>query len=195
MRRSVWLSACLALVAGCHHDDSAPSGTKEQPWTAPSPITIAMQLRGCDLDAEACESECEAGVAVRCRALAMSLSQGRTGERDATKATALYERGCDLRDAPSCVFAGQMHEYQHGVPEDFPAAVRFYTRACDQNWSAGCYNLAIMLDRGRGVARDPLRAASLFEGACKAGAKMACDRAAALRAEMADAAVPPGAHD
>jgi TPR repeat protein len=154
-----------------------------------------MQLRGCDADAQACERECEAGAADRCRALAVSLAQGPLEQRDEAKATALYEHACDMGDAPSCVFAGQMHEYHHGVPEDDSAAVRFYTRACDKNWSAGCYNLAIMYERGRGVARDPVRAASLYDGACKAGAKMACDKAAALRAEAADvaAAVPSGA--
>src|SRR5215469_8521980 len=89
-RRQVRAWVCLALIAGCHRDDSAPSGGEPKPLPAPSVITVGVQLRGCDADAEACERECEAGDADRCRALAVSLAQGPADRRDEPKATALY---------------------------------------------------------------------------------------------------------
>jgi hypothetical protein len=175
--------ALLLGVAACHRDE-ASGGAPPGPSAVPSAFTIGVELRGCPGGNEACERDCEAGIADRCRGLGIGLTRGPVAQRDETKATAFYERGCDLGDLPSCVFAGQMHEYHHGVPEDAAAAVGFYGRACDKGWSAGCYNLAIMLEHGRGIPRDAARAAALYEGSCKAGAKPACDRAAALRAEI-----------
>jgi TPR repeat protein len=192
MRRVGWgRRGAIALAwtvvlgaAGCHRDESPPSGDPPAPSAFPTGVALGLELRGCAGGNDACERDCEAGVGDRCRSLALTLRRGPLEQRDEAKATALYERGCDLGDLPSCVFAGQMYEYHHGVPEDDAAAARFYGRACDKGWSAGCYNLAIMFDNGRGVARDPARAASLYEGACKAGAKPACDRVTALRAEI-----------
>ncbi len=93
-----------------------------------------------------------------------------------------------MGDAPACVFAGQMHEYAHGVPKDEPAAAGFYGTACKLGWAAGCYNLAILSESGRGVPTDPARAADLYDVACKAGAARACDKAKELRARPATAA-------
>jgi TPR repeat protein len=87
-----------------------------------------------------------------------------------------------MNDPPACVFAGQMHEYAHGVPKDVVKAARLYETACDAGWTAGCYNLAIMFENGRGVPLDRDRAARLYDSACSAGAKGACERAKGLRA-------------
>ena len=82
-----------------------------------------------------------------------------------------------MNDAPSCVFAGQMHEYAHGVPKDDAKATRFYGLACDRGWPAGCYNLGIMYENGRGVGRDRAKAGDLYQVACTAGSRTACDKA------------------
>jgi TPR repeat protein len=93
-----------------------------------------------------------------------------------------------MGDAPACVFAGQMHEYAHGVPKDVQAAAGFYGTACKLGWAAGCYNLAILSENGRGIPTDLARAADLYDVACKAGAAQACDKAKELRASASDAA-------
>ena len=88
-----------------------------------------------------------------------------------------------MRDPPACVFAGQMHEYAHGVPKDEARAASLYGRACDAGWMTGCYNLAIMFEKGRGVPLDCEKAAALYGSACAAGARPACERARELRLE------------
>ena len=97
--------------------------------------------------------------------------------QDETRAAMLYERSCAMKDPVGCVFAGQMHEYAHGVSEDDAKAARLYERACDLRWAPGCYNLAIMYERGRGVSQDRARAGDLYQLACTAGASQACDKA------------------
>jgi TPR repeat protein len=90
-----------------------------------------------------------------------------------------------MNDPPACVFAGQMHEYAHGVPKDNAKAAALYERACRAGWAAGCYNQAIMLENGRGVPQQLDKAASLYDTACAAGAKAACEKAKALRSATA----------
>jgi TPR repeat protein len=178
--RILVMATGLAALAACSR--RAPP-TEEAPAPSASVIQIGVGVGACS-DVDACERECDAGSADRCRRLAASHEQGQGTPKDEALATALYERACDLGDAAGCVFAGRMHEYAHGVPEDVPAAARLYERACTMQTvpsAAGCYNLAIVLERGRGVPRDPSRAADLYQRACNAGAKAACAQAAALR--------------
>ncbi len=86
-----------------------------------------------------------------------------------------------MNDAPACVFAGQMHEYAHGIPKDDAKAAALYARACDLGWMAGCYNSAIMFENGRGVTPDRTRAADLYASVCASGGALACDKARRLR--------------
>ena len=157
-------------------------------------ITIGNTLGGCP-DLDACENECDAGSADRCRRLAVTYAFGTGVDKDEVRATALYERACVMKDPPACVFAGQMHEYAHGVPKDDARAALFYERACDMRWPAGCYNLAIMYEHGRGVPTDRDKAADLYQMACTAGAKVSCDKARELHSPASppflDASVLP----
>ena len=102
--------------------------------------------------------------------------------KDEARATGLYEHACDMRDASACLFAGQMHEFAHGVPKDDVVAARFYGRSCDLGYAAGCYNLAILFEEGHGVPKDRAKAGDLYQVACTAGAKQACDRAREMHA-------------
>ena len=88
-----------------------------------------------------------------------------------------------MKDAPACIFAGQMYEYAHGVAKDDEKAARYYQQACDMGSQAGCYNLGIMYENGRGVPRDRAKAGDLYQAACTAGAKTACDKAKQMRAD------------
>lgn len=189
MRVKAALALCAMLVA-CHRGSSS-SG--EEPAPPASVVTIGNTIGMCP-DLAACENECDAGSADRCRRLAATYSFGQPGvEKDEARATALYEHACDMKDAPACLFAGQMHEFAHGVPKDDTAASRFYGRACDLAYAAGCYNLAILYERGHGVPQDRAKAGDLYQVACTAGAKQACDRAREMHTPVVPTFLDAGA--
>jgi len=172
----ITLTLPAAILAGCHRGPSSDG----QPAPSASVITLGLSIGACDDDVQACESECDAGSADRCRRLAATYALGRGATQDETRATALYERACAMRDPSACVFAGQMHEYARGVPKDDARAASLYERACDLQWPGGCYNLAIMVERGRGVPQDRKRAGDLYQIACTAGEKASCEKAAEM---------------
>jgi uncharacterized protein len=176
--------SCLLLTAvafgGCKggrsdiEDQASPGDGVPAP--SASAITIANAMGTCD-DVAACERECAGGRGDSCRRLAVTYEFGKTdGGRNETLGTTFFDRSCALDDPPGCVSAGQMHEYGHGVPKDFPAAAAAYAKSCALGWQVGCANWAIMLENGRGVEKDVVKARSLYDGACKAGAGLACER-------------------
>jgi len=167
------LIVLLALGPACSRGQSSGS---EQPAPSASVITLGVELGTCP-DVTACEKECDAGSADRCRRLAATYAFGQGVPQDETRATALYAHACDMKDPSACMFAGQMNEFAHGVEKDDAKAARFYERACELQWAAGCYNLAIMYERGTGVPRDRAKAGELYQVACTAGARPGCDKA------------------
>ncbi len=171
-----------ARLAACSR--SSPSA--EQPAPSSSVISLGVTLGACP-DLAACERECDAGSADRCRRLAVTYALGEGVTQDEARAARLYEHACAMKDPSACVFAGQMHEFARGVPKDDAKAADFYGRACEMPWAPGCYNEAIMLENGRGVPVDRARAADLYQMACTAGAKTACEKARAMH----DPALPP----
>jgi TPR repeat protein len=172
------ITFAVAVLCGCHGRDARPDETSAAP--SASVISIGAAVGACS-DLVACERECDAGSADRCRRLGASYAFGQGVDKDEARATGFYEHACDMGDGPACVFAGQMHEYAHGVPKDDERAAHLYQRACDLAWPAGCYNLAIMFENGRGVPLDRAKAADLYQTVCTAGAKQACDKARQLR--------------
>jgi len=175
--RLLGTAGSIFVMAACHR--GASSGEESAP--SAGRVTIGNTIGTCP-DLVACENECDAGSADRCRRLAATYAFGKGVDQDEGRATALYEHACDLKDAPGCLFAGQMHEFAHGVPKDDATAARLYERACQMDSAAGCYNLAIMVERGHGVPRDRARAGDLYQMACTAGATQACDRAREMHA-------------
>jgi TPR repeat protein len=187
MRKSVTLvlAALIGAQGACkgngNQERSAPAPVEGVPVSpAPSVITIANTMGTCD-DIAACERDCKAGNGASCRLLAVTYEFGKSDAgRNETLGTTYFDRACALGDAPGCVSSGQMHEYGHGVPKDFPLAASSYAHACTLGWQVGCANWAIMLENGRGVEKDLAKAKALYDSACKAGAGLACDRAKAL---------------
>ena len=167
------LALTCALCAACSRGHSSE---KEQPIPSASVITIGVAPGTCP-DILACEKECDAGSADRCRRLAATYAFGQGVEQDEARATALYEHACDMKDPSACVFAGQMNEYAHGVTKDDTKAARFYEQACQLEWAPGCYNLAIMYERGTGVPQDRAKAGEFYQIACTAGAQQSCEKA------------------
>jgi TPR repeat protein len=172
------LALVLGLATACSRGKSSGH---EQPAPSSSVISLGIAIGTCP-DVTACEKECDAGSADRCRRLAATYAFGEGVVKDETRATALYEHACDMDDPSACVFAGQMYEYSRGVEKDDVKAARLYGRGCDLRWVAGCYNLGIMFERGTGVPQDRAKAADLYEVACKAGAKQSCEKAQEMRA-------------
>jgi uncharacterized protein len=175
--------ACLSLLfaAACNRHSSAGEG---QPAPSSSVISLGIEIGACP-DVPACERECDAGSADRCRRLAMTYAFGKGVEKDETRATELLVKACGMADPSSCVFAGQAYEYEHGVPKDFAKAASFYEKACDLKWAPGCYNLAIMYERGTGEPMDRAKAGDLYQVACTAGAQQACEKAKEMHAPPA----------
>ncbi|HEX3344403.1 MAG TPA: hypothetical protein VHS09_07505, partial [Polyangiaceae bacterium] len=122
-RRAGALAVLLALgLVGCHR---GASSSGEEPAPTASVVSIGNTIGTCP-DLGACEKECDAGSADRCRRLAATYAFGQGVDKDEARATALYEHACAMKDAPACLFAGQMHEFAHGGPKDDTAAARFY---------------------------------------------------------------------
>jgi hypothetical protein len=173
------LALICALCGACHRRHS--SGEQPDPSASAVALPIAIALGACS-DFAACERECDAGSADRCRRLAASYAFGQGGvSKDEARAALLYQHACEMKDPSSCVFAGQMNEYARGVAKDDAKAFGFYKQACDLQWAPGCYNLAIMFERGTGVPVDEDKAADLYQAACDAGAVTSCEKAQALK--------------
>ena len=115
--RSRWSSLAFAAAFAACNGSQASRGDApgSSPSAASSVVSIGVTLGTCS-DRAQCEKECDAGSADRCRRLAATYAFGEGVEKDEARATDLYERACEMKDAPACVFAGQMHEYSHGVP-------------------------------------------------------------------------------
>jgi TPR repeat protein len=159
-----------AVTAACNRGQASSA----QP--EPEHIPLAIALGACP-NLAACERECDAGSADRCRRLAASYALGQPGlAKDETRASSLYEHACKMGDPSSCVFAGQMYEFARGVTKDEVKAADFYEQACNLKWAAGCYNLGIMYERGTGVPANVGKATDLYQAACDAGAATSCER-------------------
>ena len=89
-------------------------------------------------------------------------------------------RRCTDKSPSSCVSAGRLYEFGHGVSADPSRAFVLYERACDANYAGGCYNAAVLLESGKGVAKDRVRARQLYTKVCGMGSKTSCERARAL---------------
>jgi uncharacterized protein len=189
------LSLGLALVAlglsvGACKKDKKDNTDKTAPTN--SVITLGIEMAACD-DVDFCQKRCDDGRADDCRRLgvAFQLGKGKVPQ-DEKRAAFLFEKGCALRSAMSCVSAGQMYEYEHGVDRDFGKAAGYYEKACDAGYPPGCYNFAIMLENGRGVVRNVEKAIANYEVACRAGAQTACGKAKELRDALPPDAGPFG---
>lgn len=86
-------------------------------------------------------------------------------------------RQCGEASPASCVSAGRLYEFGHGVAADASRAFRLYEQACDLKSAGGCYNAAVLLEAGRGVERNPGRAHELYTKVCAMGSKTSCERA------------------
>ena len=95
-------------------------------------------------------------------------------------------RLCSEKNPNSCVSAGRLYEFGHGVPADPSRAFQLYEQACDFKYAGGCYNAAVLLEAGKGVGADPARARKLYAQVCQMGSKTSCERAQRLGGDGQD---------
>ncbi len=93
---------------------------------------------------------------------------------------------CSMASPASCVSAGRLYEFAHGVPADPTRAFQLYERACEWKYGGGCYNEAVLLEAGKGVAKDLTRARELYAKVCTMGSQTSCAHARALGDKGAD---------
>ena len=89
-------------------------------------------------------------------------------------------RKCSDKNPNSCVSAGRLYEFGHGVAADPARAFQLYEQACDFKYAGGCYNAAVLLEAGKGVAADPVRARELYAQVCQMGSTTSCEQARRL---------------
>jgi uncharacterized protein len=100
------------------------------------------------------------------------------GEDD-LRATALYERGCDLGSAHACAVAGELRDLGYeAMRRDPRRAAALLRRACDGGDSEGCFHLGGIVRGSRAGPPDRPAALALYEKACALGYLDGCDSAA-----------------
>lgn len=139
---------------------------------------------------------CARGGATACLNAGRTALDGRADEPDRAKATAYFQRGCELGDrgactvqttlelqdtareaavlvlgcrashARSCYELGTAYRNGTGVATDLPRAAAAFASGCELDHGAACDALALSHLLGEGVREDASRAVVLFEKAC-----------------------------
>jgi TPR repeat protein len=127
-------------------------------------------------DLAPCIEDCNRGIGFACASVASRLEHGGEGvPRDLTRAVAMHERACELRDAPSCIAAARMHAAGSGVPPSRARQMDLLAAACHLGDAFACAAPAKAFAEGAGVPRDPRRAKELYERGCIGGVESACE--------------------
>jgi hypothetical protein len=174
VKGSLLFVIALAACGGAAKNAGSPSGSSDMPpgKTADAPSDAGTQApRAClhdYKDPRPCSEECDNGIAASCVILASR------GTHD-TWAVRLYERACDLRDAPACANAARFHASGKGVPPDRAKQMDLLAKACMLGQPESCSTPARAFASGNGVPRDDRRAHDLWERGCSGGIEAACD--------------------
>jgi TPR repeat protein len=133
---------------------------------------------------------CDGGGGRGCTNLGAAYEKGEDVPKDLARAAALYQRGCDGKDALGdgedalgCFNLGLLYAQGAGVPKDVARAAALYKQGCDRGYALGCFNLGVMYQEGVGVFnKDATLAASFLGLACDSGVTQACELFAAAPA-------------
>jgi len=104
--------------------------------------------------------------------LAEKYEQALGVERDAAKATALYQRAHERlgaecpKSGQSCFQLGLLFARGNGVEVDYPKARATFVTGCEAGSGAACYAVGYLLQRGLGTAVDLDAALPYFQQAC-----------------------------
>lgn len=171
MRRAAFLVLTAACGGAAAKNAASSSGgaetslgkTAETPHDAgePTPRSCMHDFK----DPRPCSEECDHGIAASCLILAARWHDS----------IVLYERACELRDAPACATAARFHANGKGVPPSRAKQMEFLAKACALGQAESCTAPAKAFATGNGVPHDERRARDLWERGCGGGIEAACD--------------------
>jgi TPR repeat protein len=114
------------------------------------------------------EPLCDGGSAHACARLAVLQDHGLGTSESKPKATASYERACELGDAESCEEAAKRYSGRDkDLPKDEKRSAQLAHKACSAGRAVGC-----------ALANDPEAFMRIVEAACAAGSAFDCGSAA-----------------
>jgi TPR repeat protein len=172
-----WLLVMAACGGGPQPPDAARAGAGSVHRGDGAGEAPAVAVRACARgasDVAPCVEDCNRGIAFSCAVLAWRIERGEGIVRDDARAVRLYERACELDEAPSCVTAARMHAAGVGVPPNRARQLELLALACALGDALACELPARAFANGSGVPRDAPRAAELRERACAGGVERAC---------------------
>ena len=102
------------------------------------------------------------------------------------EAARLYQRQCDVGDAPSCTSLAAFYDYGQILAQNASHAAALYKRGCELGGASACSNLGELYERGHGVDKDWGTALELFKKGCTLGDTTGC----ASLAEMIERDTP-----
>lgn len=84
------------------------------------------------------EKACKGGDGIGCNMLGEMHARGRGVPKDATRAAALYGRGCELRYSPACTALGEATLRGEGVPQDRTRGIQLIRQGCRAGHTHAC---------------------------------------------------------
>jgi TPR repeat protein len=132
-----------------------------------APLVCLLILAGCRRECstgESCYAQAQ-DLVKRIYPDGRSRSEAEVAQHGA-QAVALFQRGCDLGSARSCLMAGIWLEKDDLVASDVPRAVRLHEHACALKEFRSCDRLAYIYKEGRGVPKNPALKAKYRKLAC-----------------------------
>jgi len=143
---------------------------------------ISPRVHECNQgDVADCTAQCSKKNAASCVNLGLAYAAGAGVAKDAARAAALYQQGCDGRDSRGCSKLGLLYaKGADAVRPDLARAAALYQQGCDLGASEACTELGSMYEKGTGVAGDAKRAAALYQRGCDRGNALGCDHLGVL---------------
>jgi TPR repeat protein len=126
-------------------------------------------------DVTPCTEDCNRGLASACVTAALRAEHGEGMPVDLTRAAALQERACDLRDVAACLTASKMAAAGRGSPPNRKRQLEWLEKACALSDGAACSVASKAFLTGAGVPRDVTHGQELLQRACAASVESACE--------------------
>jgi TPR repeat protein len=106
---------------------------------------------------------------------AMELHDTPNASRAYTQAVNLYQRECDGGNPSSCIYMGNIYNYEGSGIKDLELLRASYQHACDTDpfW---CHDIAELYENGHGVEKNPAKAHQLYQRACQANNTTYCSK-------------------
>lgn len=115
---------------------------------------------------------CDQDDAVACRALGNTYNH----TSEFTKALDVFEKGCDLKDGPSCISAAEVYVAKDEAKADMKKALSYVEKSCGFGYPEGCLSLGIVYFNGyEPIAKNEKKAREYLDKACKLGLDVSCE--------------------